>query len=89
MNIPLASTARYRLLRRPNGNIFFWRTAAKDGAELPPHRVRRGRAETIVRVGETRDVIVTLPPGEYSLELLNGAGVLQATVPIVVTPPGG
>jgi FtsP/CotA-like multicopper oxidase with cupredoxin domain len=89
MNIPLANTARYRLLQRPNGRVFFWRAAAKDGAELPPHRALRERAETIVRVGETRDVIVTLPPGEYALELLNGAGIHQATVPIVVTPPGG
>ena len=95
MNISLGATVNFRLTReRDPGLPTRWTLAAKDGAELPPHRRTRPLADMRVAVGETYDVIVELPipggrfnPPEYSLEMW-GDGLL-AKIPIIVKTPEG
>lgn len=94
MNITLGATVTFRLTRGADpGATIRWTLAAKDGAELPPHRRTRARADMRVAVGEVYDVIVELPapggrfaPREYSLEMW-GDGLL-AKHPIIVRAPG-
>ena len=46
-----------------------WTIVAKDGADLPAHQVRTGRARVPLSNGETYDVLFTpRAPGEYTLE---------------------
>jgi FtsP/CotA-like multicopper oxidase with cupredoxin domain len=93
MNITLGPTVTFRLTRgREPGSTVRWTLAAKDGAELPPQRRDRPRADLRVAVGEIYDVIVQLNrpggrfnPREYSLEMW-GDGLL-AKYPIIVRDP--
>ena len=47
-----------------------WRTAAKDGAEIPPSHVRSGPAQLRINVGETYDFLWTPEPGEFTLQVV-------------------
>jgi FtsP/CotA-like multicopper oxidase with cupredoxin domain len=70
---------------RRDTSLVQWRALAKDGADLPDERQVTRPARTLISIGETYDFEVTPRlPGDLRLEVRSAAGVLIATMPLVV-----
>jgi hypothetical protein len=83
MNITMGGPGlEYWLVR--DGAPVRWTPLAKDGFDLPAFRRVREKAQQAVSIGETHDMRVNLPAGEYALELRRGNGSLHARVPLRV-----
>lgn len=62
-----------------------WRSLAKDGADLPVAKRVVIPASRLISIGETYDYEVTPDkPGEMTLEVRSGAGLLVGSMPLVV-----
>lgn len=83
MNISMGGPALEFWLVR-DGAPVRWTPLAKDGFDLPDFQRAPARAQRTVSIGETYDMNVNLPAGEYALELRRGNGVLVTKVPIQV-----
>lgn len=77
--VNIAPAGRVAWVLRRSGTPVSWRAVAKDGMTLPAGQVVTGPARTVIDVGETRDVELTLEPGEYTLD----AGFLVAQGAVV------
>jgi manganese oxidase len=83
MNITMGGPAlEYWLVR--DGAPVRWTPIAKDGFDLADYRRVRRTAQQTVSIGETYDMQVNLPAGEYALELRRGNGTVVTKVPIRV-----
>lgn len=83
MNIAMgAPTFEYSLVR--DGAPVEWTILAKDGFDRPAIGREPVRARQRVSIGETYDMEVSLPPGDYALEVRRGNGTRHSTVPLRV-----
>ena len=65
VNIGVAAAFPFAIYR--DSSLVEWRALARDGADLPPSQALTGPSQTLVDVGETRDVEFIPAPGEYRL----------------------
>ncbi len=83
MNISMGGPGlEYWLVR--DGAPVHWTPLAKDGFDLPASQRRERQARQPLSIGETIDMQVALPSGEYALEVRRSDGSLFTKVPITV-----